>query len=100
MPEDLKIPFEYDETGDAATVEGQEFYYRHALQLALLATEDIKGEALTETDIVETRDRIGERLAGSPYFEAPIFINIVSSDVDEFTAEITAENTSTFEITV
>lgn len=100
MPEDIRFPFKYDETGDAASAVGQDFYYRHALQLALLATEDVKGHALTETDIVNIRDRIGERIVNSQYFDPPIQIDIIESTREEFTAEVRAENIEPVEITI
>lgn len=100
MPEDMKFPFEYDETGDVATVDGDEFYYRHALQLALIATEDVKGEGLTATDVVAIEDRIATMLASSPYIEPPIVVDTLESQTTEYRAEVTVGNfDNSFEIT-
>lgn len=100
MPEDMKIPFEYDGTGDVATVEGEEFYYRHALQLALIATEDVKGGPLTESDIVEIQDTIGRQIVSSPYFGQPVSIEIVDRQDEEIVAEVTVSNADTFDIEI
>lgn len=96
----MRIPFEYDETGDVATVEGDQFYYRHALQLALIATEDIKGSGLTETDLVEIQDTIGRQISSSPYFGQPISVTIVDYSNEELTAEVSVSNLETFEIEI
>lgn len=98
MPEDMKIPFEYDGTGDVATVTGDEFFYRHAMQLALIASEDIEGGPLTDSETVEMQDTIGETLAGSPYISLPISVEIIDTTNETITIEVTASNIDTFEI--
>lgn len=100
MPEDAKFPFEYDESGDRASVTGEDFYYRHALQLGLMAVENVKGRPTTESDRVQVRDEIGRKLVSSPYFDEPIVIKLVDFDEEHVTAEVKTPNVSKFEITV
>lgn len=100
MPEDAKFPFEYDESGDVASVTGEDFYYLHAQQLALIATEDIKGTGLTETDLVVIRDTISKTVSNSPYFEEPVNVDVIDSSGEELQAQVDANNVSQFEITI
>lgn len=95
MPEDAKLPFEYDQTGDIATVDGEDFYHQHIEQLALLAAEQIKGGSLGQAEIIEARDTIGELLVQSPYIEQPVTVEITDSDSEKFTADITTSNYNT-----
>lgn len=100
MPEDAKFPFEYDESGDIATVDEDDFYFQHIQQLALIAAEDIKGGALSQADIIEARDTVGELLIASPFIEQPVTVDITDSDRETFSAEVTTSNYGTLEITV
>lgn len=100
MPEDAAFPFKYDESGDIATVDENDFYYQHIHQLGLIATEEIKGGALSQADIIEARDTIGELLVASPYIEQPVTVKITESGQETLTAEVTTSNYSTYEITI
>jgi len=87
MPEDVAYPFQYDETGDVATVTGNEFYVQHAAQLALIAIDGRLGEPLTANDITEIESAV-ERVFRSqtPYFDTPLAVSV--TDVRDDTVEL------------
>lgn len=100
MPEDLLFPFDFDETGDAASVSGEDFYVQHAQLLGLIVAESIKGEGLTRADQIAFQTDLAESLGNSPYFSGPVSVTIVDSPQETFEAEIDVPETDTFEITV
>lgn len=76
MPTDLHFPFQYDSTGDAATVSGTEFYEQHALLLAAAALSETYGSALTANDLTEIRSQLQNQYTASPYFATPTRVEI------------------------
>jgi len=83
MPQDVQFPFQYDETGDVATVTGNDFYVQHGAQLALIAIDGRLGEPLTANDITEIESAVERTFrSASPYFEEPLAVR-VTDVVDE-----------------
>jgi len=69
MPWDIKLPFEWDQSGDAATVSGREFYAQivtNATTLGITQTNS-RGGPMTATDIHELESRIRDNIADSEY---------------------------------
>lgn len=100
MPEDLAFPFEWDETADAASVDGDDFYYQHALLLGLIAVYEERGQPMSANDIISLEDRIARIMTASPYFEGPVQINVTEVGDGYMDIEVAASNISTYEITV
>jgi len=92
MPQDARIPFGYDATGDVANVTGEDFYYNHALQLALLGAEEISGGPLSEADIVRAESRITDNFIESPFFDGPVRVSVRESDDETFAADVYVNN--------
>jgi hypothetical protein len=89
MPQDARLPFGYDSSGDVANVNGEDFYYNHALQLAHLAADEIAGGGLADADIRAAEGRIKTQLKNSPFFESPVRVSVKDSDDESFVAEVT-----------
>jgi|APHM01.1.fsa_nt_gi hypothetical protein len=101
MPTDVRFPFTFDETGDVATVDGDEFYRRHALQLALIVVEERLGNSLSSNALVEIQSRIERQFRRSPYFNNPS-VTIVEQSVDGERIDVRVDdfNKQQFEIPV
>jgi len=99
MPTDVRFPFTFDETGDAASVSEQAFYEQHAQLLALIAIEDRLGGPLTANDLVEIQSRIERPFQQSPYFTAP---TVAVTDRDDESVDIAVDvaNAQSFEVPV
>lgn len=100
MPEDAAFPLHFDESGDVATVSGFEFYQHHALQLGLLAAEDIRGRAMNATNITSLESDVARSIRSSPYFDEPVNATVVEVTNEGYTIEVDANNLSTFDIEV
>lgn len=99
MPTDIRFPFQYDETGDVSTVEGQAFYEQHATILGLVAVEERLGEPLTANDIIEIESRIERVYAQSPYFEEPsVTVTDVNARDESLDVTVDARNLTQFDI--
>ncbi len=100
MPTDLRFPFEWDETGDASSVEGQAFYEQHALLLGLIVIYDEPGQPMTATDLMAIESDLANVISGSPYFDEPVDVTILDSSDTSLDIRVEASNVSTFEVTV
>lgn len=83
MPKDARFPFRQDSTGDIDSVEDEEFYRRHILQLGLLASTDVQGSGATANDAIELESAIRDRLLESPYISEPVRVTVPLTDNDE-----------------
>lgn len=92
-PRDADIPFAYGEDGDIAWVDGKQFYYNHALHLALIAAGEIAGSGVVASDVREAESDIQNQISASPFFEEPVNVTVVEDeDRDVFRAEVTVNN--------
>lgn len=98
MPTDAKFPFEQDETGDIASVSGDEFYRQHILQLGLIVASDRSGSPATANDAIELESAIRDKLTSSPYIGSPVRVNVSPISGETLTAEIDVPETTTFDI--
>jgi len=100
MPTDATFPYQTDSTGDIATVDGDDFYYNHALQLGLLVADGASGGGATPNDRIELESELRSAFRASPYFEPPIAITPIDSDREAVSleVEINADNITAFEI--
>lgn len=98
MPKDIAFPFEQNAAGDVEAVGGAEFYERHALQLGLIAADGASGSGATANEIIELESSIQKLLEDSPYFDAPVVVNVTDSANETLSAEIRVRNISDFEI--
>jgi len=99
MPTDVAFPFDFDETGDAATVSGQSFYEQHAQLLSLIVVEDRLGEPLTANDLVEIESQIERQFTRSPYFSAPT-VAVTDRADERVDIAVDIAETSTFTVPV
>jgi len=100
MPRDAQMPFEQNSGGDIKYIDGEEFYRRHALQLALMAAEDTAGDGLTANEILELEDDIRTNIENSPYFELPVSITLAQGPDTVINAQIDVPSLSIFEISI
>jgi hemolysin activation/secretion protein len=98
MPTDLQFPFEYDSTGDAATVSGQDFYEQHALILAGEIIPEAYGEPATANDLTEITNSLQQRYRESPYFATPLRVDAVAVDGATLTIRVQLGDGQQFEI--
>jgi len=102
MPRDVAFPFEYDETGDVATVEGQAFYEQHAEILGLIAIDRESGGPLTANEIAETETRLADLFRESPYFDEATQVRVTDVDgiAESLSLRVIVPSVTEFEITV
>lgn len=98
MVEDVQFEFGYDSRGDAATVDGDDFYLQHAQLLALISAYDARGSSLTGADKLSIRDDLQSRIVDSPFFSEPVTVTIVDSDQETFKAEVDVPEVEPFEV--